>query len=92
MRDNFANMPQLEYGCLMARRILRRRRSSEVELRAASNELLKAVRSLRSWLSTANDQANWARRGWSIETGRRLKAERALEEASVKLAKESKLQ
>lgn len=89
--QNYSCMSELERGCDEARKILRRKRSDNVELRLAGAELKKAVRSLRSWLSTTQDSLQWQRRKFAIERGMRLKAERLLEEASAKLAKANEL-
>jgi hypothetical protein len=61
-RNNFATMAQLEKACNDARTILRRRHPTSDQLLHAALELNKAVRSLRSWLGSCNDEVRHARR------------------------------
>jgi hypothetical protein len=61
-RNNFATMAQLEKACNDARIILRRRHPTSDQLLHAATQLNKAVRSLRSWLGSANDEVRHARR------------------------------
>jgi hypothetical protein len=60
-RNNFATMAQLEAACSEARLILRRKNPTQVSLRHAAEQLNKAVRTLRSWLNTRNDELRHAR-------------------------------
>lgn len=61
-RTNFGTMAQLEKACNEARTILRRRHPTSDNLLHAALQLNKAVRTLRSWLGTRNDELRHARR------------------------------
>lgn len=59
--DNFKNMAELSAATLAARTVLRRKGSTPDELRAAGKAAMKAVKSLRSWLWSANQESQYHR-------------------------------
>lgn len=75
-RNNFATMAQLEKACNDARIILRRRHPTTDQLQHAALQLNKAVRTLRSWLGTRNDDLRHARQQASESARQRYELER----------------
>jgi translation initiation factor 2B subunit (eIF-2B alpha/beta/delta family) len=86
-RNNFANMAQIEAACNEARTILRRKNPTQISLRHAGLQLNKAVRTLRSWLGTRNDDLRHARRIAGEERARADKAAARAELAQIELAR-----
>jgi translation initiation factor 2B subunit (eIF-2B alpha/beta/delta family) len=86
-RNNFATMAQLEAACNEARTVLRRRNPTQVSLRHAGLQLNQAVRTLRSWLGSRNDELRHARRIACEERSRADKAAVRAELAQIELAR-----